>query len=339
MKFKVLNVIFSIFIVWLIGCTPMINKRIDPLIGKIYDSSNQKEISYEELFKKIQANQVIYLGENHENSDHHAIQLQILQDLIRAGKKPLIGFEFFSTAQTSHLMTFVQAKSYGDSNEEANIRENDLREKLGWQNQNDQFWKFYFQLIELALKNRLTIFGTDLPKGVIKRIVRVGIGQLTPVEKKFIQSTNFNDPIYKKLMFSKFKAVHCGFSTPKMSERMYQDWVARNDSMASSIAAMLLDDVNQPLVMILGGGHVQHNMAVFERVAHLKPGITQLNLGLQEVAIQPEDLSAYMEATKLDNREFLPSHEYFWFTQRNSYEDPCDKFREMLKGMAETKGM
>jgi uncharacterized iron-regulated protein len=339
MKIKIWNAFILVFIFWMIGCTPMIKKSVDPLIGKIYESSKQQEVSYQMLFKKMLDARVIYLGENHENADHHAIQLRILKDLIQAGKKPLIGFEFFSIDQTAHLMSFVQIKPHNTDPQSIVIKEKDLREKLGWHAHGDQAWQYYYQLIELALKNKLTIFGADLPKCIVKRIVRVGAENLTGIENNLLQPTFFDDMPYQQLMYSKFKAVHCGFSTPKMSERMYQAWIARNDTMAYSIVSMLPDDENRPLVMILGAGHVQHNMAVYDRVAFYKPDLNQINLGLQEIATKPSDAKSYMANTVVEDKTFLPSHEYFWFTDRNSYEDPCEKFKGMLQGMTKPTGM
>jgi len=220
MKIRMWNVVILVFIIWIAGCAPMVKKNLDPLIGKIYKSSKQQEVSYQMLFQEMSGAQVIYLGENHENADHHKIQLQIVQDLIDAGKKPIIGFEFFSIDQTAHLMSFVQVNPHSPFPQSIDIREKDLREKLGWHAHGDQSWRFYYQLIELALKNRLIIFGADLPKCIVKRIIRVGVENLTGIENNMLQPTFFEDRFYKQLMYSKFKAVHCGFSTPKMSERM-----------------------------------------------------------------------------------------------------------------------
>jgi len=339
MKIKIWNVLILAFIILMAGCTPMVKKRLDPLIGKIYDSKLKKEVAYQMLLQKMMDARVIYLGENHENADHHKIQLRILKDLIRAGKKPIIGFEFFSTDQTGHLMSFVQIATPKILPGSLEIREMDLREKLGWHSHGDPTWQFYYQLIELALKNKLTIFGADLPKCIVKRIVRVGVENLTGVENNLLQPTFFDDMAYQQLMYSKFKAVHCGFSTPKMSERMYQAWIARNDTMAYSIVSMLAEDENQPIVMILGAGHVQHNMAVYDRVSFYKPDLKQINLGLQEIATKLIQVEDYLEETTVENRTFLPSHEYFWFTERNSYEDPCEKFKGMLQGMTKPTGM
>ncbi len=151
------------------------------------------------------------------------------------------------------------------------------------------------------------------------------------------EPTGFNDESYRQLMYEKFKASHCGFAREKFQKNMYQSWIARNDRMAQSIAAMLTQDPIEPIVMILGGGHTQHNMAVYERVAFLKPGVRQLNIGLREISIEPQPLSDYCQPTKIGQKGFAPSHEYLWFTQRSSYEDPCQRFKEQLQKMKSSR--
>ena len=330
------SIFLLILVLWIGACSTAVQKREDPLIGKIVRTDSQAEISYPALLDKVQDSQVIYLGENHDNAEHHAIQLKVITDLIAKGKKPQLGFEFFSVDQTAYLMSFVAAGKTKTHGHATDVMETILRSQLGWQKRSDQDWNFYFQFIALARKNGLKIFGADLPKGIVRRIIRSGMQSLTGAEKTLLKPTGFKDESYQQLMFEKFKTSHCGFARESYQKKMYRTWIARNDRMALSIVSMLAGDPNQPIVMILGGGHTQHNMAVYERVAVLKPGVRQMNIGLREIAIEPMPLDHYCQSTKIGQKTFAPSHEYLWFTQRSSYEDPCRRFREQLQKMKQS---
>jgi len=72
-------------------------------------------------------------------------------------------------------------------------------------------------------------------------------------------------------------------------------------------------------------------MRVYERVAQLLPGVEQLNLGLREIAIRPLSLSEYTKTIQHEATSFAPEHEYLWFTPRVDYEDPCEKFKDLLE--------
>lgn len=320
-------------ILLMFGCSTMETMRDDPLIGKIFESEEQREVTYSDLVKKLEKQDIIYLGENHENSDHHRIQLQVITELVQLGKKPRIGFELFSRDQTGYLMTFVGSKRKHKQESQKKAEENRLRKDLGWQDRKETTWGFYFDLIALARKHELSVFGADLPKGVVRRLMRQGIAQLTPVEKEMLKSSELKDPEYQALMVEKFKAAHCGFAHKGMTEKMYQTWLERNDAMAASIVETFKSDPEQPVVMIVGSGHVEHNMGIYERVSDQLKTVRQLNIGLKEIAIKPLGLSDYFAPGKAGKRTFLPKHELLWFTQRTSYQDPCVKFRKAFKTM------
>jgi len=334
---QIKTVLAAVLITTLSGCTNMITKRNDPLTGKIVASSNQREIVYQELLDRIIDSDVIYLGENHENAEHHQNQMDIIRDLIKAGKKPQLGFEFFSIEQTGYLTTYVRYKQRGLHKLPEEAQELQLRKNLGWQDRQDRDWQFYFGFLKLARTHQLTTFGADLPKGIVRNIARNGVNGLSPVEKSLVQSTGFKNDSYKKLMFGKFKAAHCGYAHKDRQERMYETWLARNDTMARSIVAMAAESPEQPIVLIVGGGHTEHNMGVVERVKRLRPGIRQLNLGLTEIFRKPAPLEAYFQRETVDGNQFPPPHDYLWFTQRHSYEDPCERFRKHLEMMRNVK--
>ena len=300
----------------------------DELVGQIIQASNQQIMSKEVLIEKMLESDVVYLGEKHDNANHHEIQIDIINSLIEKGIKPIIGFEFFYQHQTSELIKFVKGiKSpfhHGEENPEK--EENKLRNKLGWQNRSDEDWKFYFNFLKQAKKQKLDVFGADIPSGLISRISRGGLESLTPIELKQLSPTNFHDPIYQKLMVEKFKDSHCGWVPEDNFEKLYQTWVARNDAMANSISAMLVSKGENLVIMIVGGGHVEHNMGIFERVSHLNPNIKQLNLGLTEIAIESTPLIDRIEKPVIGNLNFESGHEYYWFTPRADYDDPCKGF-------------
>ncbi len=59
-------------------------------------------------------------------------------------------------------------------------------------------------------KNSLAVFGTDLPAGIRRRITRMGISKLSPVEQRLIVDTGFHNDAYRTLMQEGFVESHCG---------------------------------------------------------------------------------------------------------------------------------
>ncbi|OMH25900.1 ChaN family lipoprotein [Motiliproteus sp. MSK22-1] len=324
-RFSRLLPVFSLLL--LLGCAGPIKERPnDPLIGRIYDTSNGQELSPEQFLRRAESADVLYLGEKHDNAEHHARQLEIIQSLVDRGLTPAIGFEFFDVGETGYLKQYVEGtgsslKIAGSKSKKS--QEQWLRKRLGWQDASEEYWGFYFSLVDLAKTHKLEVFGADLPSGVKSRLSRVGLKGLNPVELSLLTPTGLEDDAYRQLMYEAFRQGHCGWGEEELLKRLYQTWIARNDRMAMSIVQIVEDNTARPVVVILGNGHIQHSQGVFERVAHLNPRLRQINLGFREVSSSPHPLPYYLKTERAGGKEFPPDHQVIWFSSRQDYGDPC----------------
>ena len=344
MKHLTIFTLLSMFpLIWSCATAPKKVMRNDPLIGKIVKGDTGEPINYKSLVSTLADHDVIYLSEKHDNPMHHAIQMRIIQELIDQGRSPAVGFEFFSFQDTPLLLNLVDARKKAHTPDMEKKVETRMREKLGWKGQPDKMWSYYWDLLTLAADNQLTPAGLDLSSTQKRRITRKGISGLTPIEKKQLFSTGLSNPAYESYMKSIFKAVHCGMDHGKMTERLYDTWVARNDRMALSIAQLYeslaknqgenKDTKSGPVVIIMGNGHTESGLGVIDRVRHLNPEISQINLAMMEIFREEADLDDYLAPLELDGFDPVPPADFVWFTQRVSYEDPCKKFKQALDKM------
>lgn len=313
--------------------------RHDPLIGRTINTTTGQTVDFNMLIKNINAYDVIYLSEKHDNPEHHNIQQKIIHQLIKNNMQITIGFEFFSMDNTPDLLNFIDAGKVEHSKKIEKIIEADLRRKLNWDRQSDQMWKYYFDFLKIAQKEKFQVAGIDLANNLIKRITRKGINGISSIEKEMIFSTRPSDfstkqadKIYKDYMSSIFKAVHCGMGNEKMQSKLYDAWTARNDKIALSIT-QLVKHSNGPVIIIIGGGHTEYGLGVINRVQAIDKTISQVNIALQEISTNPTDLSEYLEPLELQGFEPVPPADFIWFTQRVSYKDPCKEFKKSLKKM------
>jgi uncharacterized iron-regulated protein len=316
---------------------PKIPLRQDPLIDKIIPTKTLHPISFNHLMDSISDHGVIYLSEKHDNPMHHAIQHRIIQDLIKRKKLPLLGFEFFSMDDTPLLLNFADSGRAAHSPKMEKAIEKQIRTKLDWDSQSDTMWAYYYDLLRLARENHLLISGLDLSGSQKRRITRKGMAALSNIEKKLVFSSQFSNAPYEAYMKSLFKAVHCGMGHDKMTSRLYDTWLARNDKMALSISQLYEKDLQGPIVVIIGGGHTEYGLGVMERVKALNPDISQVNIALTEINIDPSDLVEYLQPLELEGFEPLLPADFLWFTQRVSYKDPCEEFKTSLKSMKKMK--
>jgi len=314
---------------------PKIMKQKDPLIGKIIKASTSEQRSYSDLIKELGAHDVIYLSEKHDNPMHHAVQRRIITALAAAGRSPIIGFEFFPTYHTPLLLSLMDSKKAKHTPRmEATVKTR-MRKKLGWEDQSDAMWSYYWDLLVLAREKGLTAAGLDLGSSQKQRITRKGLAGISSIEKEELFSTDLTDPVYKAHMTAIFKEVHCGMNHGRMADLLYDTWRARNDRMALSIVRLheTKQDEQGPVVIIMGNGHTEYGLGVVDRVQHLNPEISQVNLAMTEIYKEPSDLESYLRPLDLEGYPPSPPADYLWFTQRVSYEDPCLKFKAALKKM------
>lgn len=310
------------------GCAVVAEKTPDPLVGQILDMGSGKQMAWDELVARAKRARVIYLGEKHDNPEHHKNQLRLLAALVEAGKQPTLGFEVFDLGQTSYLMRYSQPKEKKTSHAAGSAfnAENWLLKQIDWQEEGDN-WQFYGPLLKSARMHRLPTFGADLSRALRARITAVGYEGLTNVEKRLSYPSGFDDAAYAKMMKQTFKASHCGWGSDAYLGRLYDNWVARNDAMAMAIDEMLGQYPDQPVVMILGAGHTRHDRGVVEQVARKRPQLEQLNIGLREVMPEAVDVGAYLEPDSYAGKPVPKAFDVLWLTRRaNDKQDPCEKF-------------
>ena len=307
--------------------TSSISKN-NPLLNKIINTYTNKTESFDSLINNIVAYDVIYLSEKHDNPEHHKIQKQIIKALIKKGLKPVVGFEFFSFEDTFDLLNFIDAGKVKHPKKIQKMIETDLRKKLRWENQTDKMWKYYYDILTLLQKNNLMAAGIDLDTSFKKRILRKGIEGISLMEREQIFSTHWYDKAYKDYMLSIFKAVHCGIGNEKMQLRMYEVWKTRNDKMALSITYLNKYSKKNPVVIIVGAGHTNNELGVIKSVNVINKSIKQVNISFKEINTKPAKLEQYTKPLDLEGYKKVPVSDYLWFTQRVTYENPCDKFKK-----------
>ncbi len=331
------------------GCatTSKIVMRDDPLIGTVVKGDTGEPVSFSGLMDTLTHSDIVYLSEKHDNPMHHAIEHQVIQALIDQGHAPLLGFEFFSYQDTPLLLNLVDAGQKAHSPKMEKAVEQRIRKKLGWKNQSDTMWGYYWDLIKFAADNNFSAAGLDLSTTQKRRITRKGRDGLSPIELQQLFSTGLSNTAYESYMKSVFVSVHCGMDHGRMTERLYDTWVARNDRMALSVVELFNavktkdhDGAGRkpgPVVVIIGAGHTEYGLGVMDRVHHLKPNATQTNLAITEIEREPADLAQYLAPLSLEGFDPVPPADFLWFTQRESYKDPCEKFKRTLEKMKKRK--
>ena len=82
---------------------------------------------------------------------------------------------------------------------------------------------------------------------------------------------------------------------------------------------------------MLGGGHLRHGLGVPARVARLRPGVEQVEIGFVTVREGAEAPALYAAPLEHEGTRFAPDYALLWFTPPppDPAEDPCAVFKRL----------
>src|SRR5262245_58173308 len=64
-----------------------------PLVGTIWDARERRATTRAMLDAAAARADFVLLGETHDNPDHHRLQLELLEAMVRAGRRPAVALE------------------------------------------------------------------------------------------------------------------------------------------------------------------------------------------------------------------------------------------------------
>jgi uncharacterized iron-regulated protein len=248
--------------------------------------------------------QVVYLGELHDNPQHHAIQTRILEALLAGGGRPALAFEMIPEARQATLEAAVRSDAAPA----------EVDRELAWSAQGWPDFAMYWPLFELARRHGLPAVATDLDPAVNRRISRDGLGAAGEDPAR-LRSALPDDPARDQAIARRIRAAHCDRISESRTMRMLESWYARNVVIARRVSEALTQAPQ--VVVIIGRGH-QSPGAVPEQLDALRPGTRQLVVALFEgQADEPAETTA----------------DVVWLTPARPRPNPCLSLPQRLGGV------
>jgi uncharacterized iron-regulated protein len=290
-----------------VSSIPFTTTSTDFRAGQIIDTTNAQPITLQAFMSRLLEQDVIYLGEEHHNRYHIDAASSVLNHLVQAGRRPIIAMEMFGWESQPLLDGYVQ----GDD-----LTRQDFLNQVGWtQNWGGPF-EGYEPLVAFAKVQRLRLVGLNPPKSLVRLVAKKGLEQAR-LEADWArwgmqQEPIVDDPSYRQRILEQLRACHGGGSE-EMYQTMYEASMVRDEGMAKTIVSLvhsqrsLGDPAAGPVVSYTGGGHIQYNLPVPQRV------IRRLSGGVRQVSIY---MTSYEEGRLEDLREMLTGRiaDYIWLT-------------------------
>ena len=158
------------------GCSSVM-KKIKPEYkpGDIIETSNRPDHYHGRVGEKIRDIPVLFIGEIHNNPDHHIFQREVIEILYRMGKTMAIGMEMFPREVQPILDRWTQD----------GMEEHEFLEEVGW----GDVWGFPLRCIGIFWflpKNTILTLWIELRRpGLFEKFQwMVWIHWMLPIEKK-----------------------------------------------------------------------------------------------------------------------------------------------------------
>ncbi|GGE47399.1 putative iron-regulated protein [Pedobacter psychrotolerans] len=231
---------------------------------KVYDVREQKEISVDEIIADMKNVDVLFFGEEHNDSVGHDLEAKILEKLNKTYPQQVaLSMEMFHTDVQPIINEYL-----------ANVisEKNFIKEARAWDNYPD-----YKPLIEYAKVNKLHVIAANAAARYSNAVTRGGLIVLKDFPKT---SLNFLPPLpvdtASGRYYQKFTALLGGHNMGTM--KVYQTQNFWDATMAWSVSRFIDENKGVKVFHINGRFHSDEKLGTLAKLRQYSPKIKILNI-------------------------------------------------------------
>jgi uncharacterized iron-regulated protein len=240
-------------------------------VERIWATDQGAVISQATLLDELAQVQIIYIGERHDNPEHHRLQLALIQALHQRNPALIVGMEMFAFTYQDVLDRW----SAGALDESAFL------EQTHWYAN----WRFNFALYRPVLafiqSAQIPLYGLNIPFHIPAKIAVGGLENLAPAEKALLpDEIDLTRTAHREYVRRVFDRHH--IRGRENFDYFYAAQCVWEDTMAATIARHL----NQrQMVVLAGNGHIVQKFGIPDR-AHKRTGAAFRTVMLAQVGDQ-----------------------------------------------------
>ncbi|MBW1695319.1 MAG: ChaN family lipoprotein [Deltaproteobacteria bacterium] len=218
----------------------------------IISGKTGKTISFHDMVSDLLDVQIVYIGEQHNNSEHHKIQLKIIEELYEKDSKLSVGMEMFD-----HSYQPILDRWYAGE-----LDEKSFLKKVHWYSNWKYDFKLYRQILLFIKENHIRLIGLNIPFHLPPKIATGGIETLSHIEKQFlpkeIDTSNAEHRAYVRDVFNRHHV-----KGREDFENFYMAQCVWDEAMAESIVHHI---DSSKIVVLAGNGHIYRKFGIPQRV-------------------------------------------------------------------------
>ncbi len=223
------------------------------------------EDSIPAVVSRIQQNDVIYLGENHDSASIHQQQLaiitQLYENLVNSDQELAIALEMFQRPFQPILNRYLAQE----------IDETKLRKETEYDTRWGFDWELYAPILRFAQANQISLIALNTPTEITHKVAEFGMDSLTGKDFRYIpplSDIRLDNPEYRQRLFHVYQQhVEDEQGNSKEAENFYTAQVLWDETMAEAISLYYQNHPQVHIAVLVGKAHVIYDYAIPERVA------------------------------------------------------------------------
>ena len=209
----------------------------------ILQTDSQTTLGLGQILSDLKEAPIIFVGEQHNDTRHHDLQLRVLRTLHNLGTPVAVGLEMFTARDQQYLDSWV----HGTLSEKEFIRAHERN----WGNT----WKLYSSIYFYAREKGIHLIGLNVPEEITTLVARKGFSSLSPEQRSQLPLVSC-DIDEKYMSFIKTAlSVHEPPETSRNLESFCEAQLIWDTAMAFRLVRHLERNPSVTVVVIAGNSH------------------------------------------------------------------------------------
>ncbi len=186
---------------------------------------------------------IVFVGERHDDPQHHAMQIELLAALYRQDPSLVIGMEMFQRLKQPALDRYLA----GAIDLDGLVEEAEYERRWGWS------IAFYAPILKFAKAHGIPVRALNAASELTRKVAREGLGALTPEERAGVPELDLGNAAHRARVAAAFEGHPPGAID---FERFYTAQVIWDETMAEETVRALAATGARRAVVFAGLGHV-----------------------------------------------------------------------------------
>ncbi len=274
-----------------------------------------KQVANSDIIKTLSRSKVILIGEDHENAEHHRMQLHTMAQIYAEQPNMALGFEAFPRKAQKYLDQWVRGE----------LDENEFIKLVEW----EEVWRFnkdhYLPMFHFARMNKIPMVALNVERRLVSEVGNKGWDNVPPELREGISKPAPANSDYIEVLASVFaqhmpqhgqpgdESAASELSASDISDiisnpsfqKFMQGQLVWDRAMAEALADIIKKQKKSIVVGIMGAGHVMGDYGV---------GHQLIDLGIptsDSITLMPWDGSVECEQLKNGAFDYAFGIKYF----------------------------